>query len=671
MRIEGCPSPVPRASRWRALAAAWLVALVLAACGGGGGDSDGGGSANGGSATGGSAIGGSATGGGTSGGSATGGGTSGGSATGGGTSGGSATGGGTSGGSATGGGTSGGSATGGSASGGSATGGSASGGGTSGGGAGGGATQPDVVWGAVETLEPDTIDFNSADGGPGASDGGTPGGGDGGTPGSGDGGSPAGGDGVGAGGGLGKTLQVRIAVARTSDGASLGSALTGSTSGLVRIKAKPGTAPVLLTLSGTDVGRYFDEGRNALVPYGPDQPPLHSLVTAFDQHLGVTALTEAAYRYALNHFIADPNAVRSGTAPLRRSATADEIARLTATQIQQAQEAIRAEINRAMPDRYQLVSIATLPTPVDGNSGRGKIKNNRHGIAQAVTGGLALVAARFDPSLDRPALTIASQLADDLTDGVIDGMRLDGGSVFAGTRAAYNPITLARDLVAAADTLLDQLGGLPPLPIITAQPMSVVISEGKSATLRVRADGEGLNYQWFAGAVEIAGERSPNYRTGSAGTYRVVVSNAAGTVTSDLATVTLSPREVAPKITKQPKSLTLALGTNATFTVEASGTDLEYQWFDGYGCYRERDHGGPEDDHRRHLPRRGQQQRRFRAKQRRHLDRATALVARTGPGTEAELDVKSLCFKQRKELCGVHVAPKLLHVTARSESWMR
>ncbi len=162
-------------------------------------------------------------------------------------------------------------------------------------------------------------------------------------------------------------------------------------------------------------------------------------------------------------------------------------------------------------------------------------------------------------------------------------MRLDGSSVFAGTRAAYHPITLARDLVAAADTLLDLLGGLPPLPIITAQPMSVAISAGKSATLRVQADGQGLTYQWFAGDVEIAGARSPSYRTGSAGTYRVVVSNAAGTVTSALATVTVSPREVAPTITKQPQSLTLALGTNATFTVEASGTDLEYQWFDGTG----------------------------------------------------------------------------------------
>ena len=97
--------------------------------------------------------------------------------------------------------------------------------------------------------------------------------------------------------------------------------------------------------------------------------------------------------------------------------------------------------------------------------------------------------------------------------------------------------------------------------------MSVAISAGTSATLSVQATGDGLTYQWFAGDVEIAGARSPNYSTSSAGIYRVVVSNVAGTVTSASATVTVSPIVVAPKITKQPQSLTLALGANATFTV--------------------------------------------------------------------------------------------------------
>jgi hypothetical protein len=200
-----------------------------------------------------------------------------------------------------------------------------------------------------------------------------------------------------------------------------------------------------------------------------------------------------------------------------------------------------------------------------------------------VTGGLAIVAGRFDASLDRPALAIAQQLADDLTDGVIDGKRLDGVSVFAGTRAAYNPVTLANDLLSAADALFNLLGSLLPLPIITTQPLSVAISAGNLATLSVEATGDGLTYQWFAGDVEVAGARSSTLSTSGGGTFRVVVSNVAGTVASDSATVTVSPAVVAPAITKQPQSLTLALGANATFTVGASGTDLTYQWFDGRG----------------------------------------------------------------------------------------
>jgi hypothetical protein len=422
-----------------------------------------------------------------------------------------------------------------------------------------------VVWGVVETLEPNTYSF-AGDGGAGGGDGGSAAGGDGG--------------GVGAGGGLGKTLQVRIDLARTLDATELGSALTGATSGLVRIKAGPGTAPALLTLNGTDSSTYFDEGKGSLLPIGPDQQ-LHSLVLAFDQHLGITTLSEAAYRYALNHFIVDPNQVHGGKTPLRRRATAEELKRLTPEQIEQAHQVILAEINRQLPARYQLVSVATLPTPVDQNSGRGTITNNRYGIMQAVTGGLALAAGRFNGSLERPALTMAAQLADDLTDGVIDGVRLDQGSAFEGSRAAYDPSTFARDLAAAADAQFEQYGddSVVSAPAITEQPQSATITEGGTATLVVRAGGSALAYQWFRDGAAIEGATSSSFTTGTAGTYHAVVSNPSGSVTSAVATVTVSPNVTAPSITRQPASATVNEGGSATFRVEASGTDLVYQWF--------------------------------------------------------------------------------------------
>lgn len=423
----------------------------------------------------------------------------------------------------------------------------------------------DVVWGIVETLEPNTFDFGGGGEGFGSLDGGSPAGGD--------------GQGVGAGGGLGKTLSVRIALSRTSDGEALGAALTGATSGLVRIKAGPGTAPALLTLDGTNTSTYFDEGKGRLLPIGPDQQ-LHSLVTAFDQHLGITTLSEAAYRYALNHFLVDPDQVRSGAVPLQRRATTEELKRLTPAQIQQAHDAILAEINARLPARYQLVSVATLPTPVDQNSGRGTITNNRYGIMQAVTGGLALAAGRFNGSLERPALTMAAQLADDLTDGVIDGIRLDQRSVFEGGNAAYDPSTLAQDLTAAADAQMDQYGddSVITAPTIGVQPEPVTITQGQTATLAVRANGSALAYQWYAGDAAIEGATASSYSTGTAGSYRVVVSNPSGSVTSATVRVTVTETAVAPTITSQPESATVGEGGSATFRVVASGTDLAYQW---------------------------------------------------------------------------------------------
>ncbi len=429
-----------------------------------------------------------------------------------------------------------------------------------------------VTWGAVETLEPNNdFGFGPGSEGFGSADGGSPGGGD--------------GEGAGAGGGLGKTVQTWITVARVADGAPLGSARTGSTTGLVRIKAGPGTAPILLTLGGSDISTYYDEGKGAMLPLPADQQ-LHSLVNAFDQHLGVTILTEAAYRYAINNYILDPAQVRSGAVPLKRVATAEELARLTPAQIQLAQEAIRAEINRILPARYALASIATLPTPVDVNSGRGSITSNRYGIMQAVVGGLSAAAGQFNPSLAQPALVMNAQLADDLTDGVINGLSLDQRSVFGAPGSAYGPGSLAALLEDAADAQFAQFGDDATViaPRITVQPQSATITQGGTANLSVTAAGTTLSYQWFNNGVAIAGATRASYATTVGGTYRVDVSNSAGTVPSSNATVTVVPVVVAPTITTQPVSASITAGGTHTFSVVAAGTNVAYQWRNASGA---------------------------------------------------------------------------------------
>src|SRR5207302_2006282 len=65
----------------------------------------------------------------------------------------------------------------------------------------------------------------------------------------------------------------------------------------------------------------------------------------------------------------------------------------------------------------------------------------------------------------------------------------------------------------------------------------------------------------------------------SGSTYRVVVSNSAGTAISDAATLTVNAAAVAPTITTQPGDQTVTAGQTASFAVAANGTaPLSYQW---------------------------------------------------------------------------------------------
>ncbi len=57
--------------------------------------------------------------------------------------------------------------------------------------------------------------------------------------------------------------------------------------------------------------------------------------------------------------------------------------------------------------------------------------------------------------------------------------------------------------------------------------------------------------------------------TDSGSTFRVVVTNTAGTITSAAATLTVNAAAVAPTITTQPANETVTAGQTATFTVVA------------------------------------------------------------------------------------------------------
>lgn len=81
-------------------------------------------------------------------------------------------------------------------------------------------------------------------------------------------------------------------------------------------------------------------------------------------------------------------------------------------------------------------------------------------------------------------------------------------------------------------------------PVITAQPQSRSAVAGGSVTFAVAASGSGNTYQWRKDGVNIAGATAAtltltNLTDANVGSYSVVIANSDGTVTSNIATLTL------------------------------------------------------------------------------------------------------------------------------------
>lgn len=127
-----------------------------------------------------------------------------------------------------------------------------------------------------------------------------------------------------------------------------------------------------------------------------------------------------------------------------------------------------------------------------------------------------------------------------------------------------------------------------PAPVITGGNVLTgpyTLTVGDVASFTVVATGSGLSYQWKKNGVDIPGANSSTYSLGAttgpsqSGVYSVVVSNAGG---SDTAGATLTVNDVAPSITGGTVTggpYTFAVGNVASFTVTATGTNLEYIWF--------------------------------------------------------------------------------------------
>ncbi|HEY5915702.1 MAG TPA: immunoglobulin domain-containing protein [Verrucomicrobiae bacterium] len=128
---------------------------------------------------------------------------------------------------------------------------------------------------------------------------------------------------------------------------------------------------------------------------------------------------------------------------------------------------------------------------------------------------------------------------------------------------------------------------VPPLlgPSITAQPQSQSVKATSNATFTVSAAGTTpLSFQWLFESTRIPNATANSYtrlsvRTNDAGSYFVLIANAAGSVTSSPAVLSVIPLQP-PLIVEQPRSQFAVTGGSASFSVVASSASpLQYQWF--------------------------------------------------------------------------------------------
>ncbi len=170
-----------------------------------------------------------------------------------------------------------------------------------------------------------------------------------------------------------------------------------------------------------------------------------------------------------------------------------------------------------------------------------------------------------------PAGTLAySQLATNCS---------DNGTVFQTALLSTNGLILGTNVLAAevhqssvssSDLAFDlrlTLLGVILGPAITSQPLNQQVTQGNNAAFSVTASGSGpLAYQWRLNGTNIAGSTSstysiPNAQPVHAGNYSAVVANAAGSVTSRTATLTVTlvaPTPILAEIAPQGAQLLLS-----------------------------------------------------------------------------------------------------------------
>jgi hypothetical protein len=169
--------------------------------------------------------------------------------------------------------------------------------------------------------------------------------------------------------------------------------------------------------------------------------------------------------------------------------------------------------------------------------------------------------------------------------------RFNGGTIGGATGSSYTRLAsqsadaggysvVVSNIAGSVTSAVATLTVLIP-PTISQPPQSLTTNQGGTATFTISASGSTpLGYLWqFNGQNTTATTSSytlSNVQGSNDGNYQCIVTNPAGAITSAVATLTVN---LPPSISAQPQTQSFKLGTNASFSVSATGTaPLAYQW---------------------------------------------------------------------------------------------
>ena len=127
-----------------------------------------------------------------------------------------------------------------------------------------------------------------------------------------------------------------------------------------------------------------------------------------------------------------------------------------------------------------------------------------------------------------------------------------------------------------------------PGPVITQQAESVEQEVGKKFAITVKAEGEGLTYQWYvkesgAKAFKVSSNKTASYAytmqayMHNRQVYCVITDKNGNSVQTETATITRPP--VAVTIIEQPKDAEANIGEKFSISPKVEGDGLTYQWY--------------------------------------------------------------------------------------------